>query len=588
MSVASIITFRRSTSTAVTTNFANLKQLNKMATCTYSIKANVSNSNSNNIKTINSNQVKKSPLIIKATTTAIPEYQFFDAKRALMTRSISHHSLKVAKGKDFAPAEQLTLADLNENVLKAKYAVRGSIPMRAEELKVQLENNPSTLPFSQIVNANIGNPQQLKQKPLSFYRQVLSILQYPDILKENEQNLIDAKVYKRDAIDRAKLLLSEIGGSVGAYSASQGVYGIRKTVANFITERDGGEPAYPEDIFLTVWCFRCCCYLLSILCQGPKTGVLIPIPQYPLYTATLALNNSHALPYYLDEKSGWSTNPKEIEEVVQDAMERAINPSVLVVINPGNPTGAVLTEESIEHIFEIAAKYGIVVIADEVYQENIADGVKFYSMKKVLRKLQKSHPGKFDNVQLASLHSTSKGVSGECGQRGGYMELIGFTHEVRKVILKLASISLCPVVTGQALVDLMVSPPKKGDASYEQDQAERRHIKSELSIRASQLYETFVGLEGIECQKPQGAMYLFPKLDLPFKAVQEAQHLEMTPDEFYCKSLLDATGICTVPGSGFGQEPGTYHLRTTFLAPGTEWIKKWEAFHKEFYDNYRD
>lgn len=191
-------------------------------------------------------------------------------------------------------------------------------------------------------------------------------------------------------------------------------------------------------------------YLLSILCKGPETGVLIPIPQYPLYTASLALNNSHALPYYLDEKSGWSTNPKEIEEVVLAAKDKKIRPSVLVVINPGNPTGAVLSEKSIEHIFEIAAKYGIVVIADEVYQENVFNEVKFHSMKKVLRNLQKKHPGVYDMVQLASLHSTSKGVSGECGQRGGYMELTGFTHEVRSVILKLASISLCPVVTGQA------------------------------------------------------------------------------------------------------------------------------------------
>ncbi len=62
----------------------------------------------------------------------------------------------------------------------------------------------------------------------------------------------------------------------------------------------------------------------------------------------------------------------------------------------------------------------------------------------------------------------------------------------------------------------------------------------------------------------------------------------MSPDEFYCQELLENTGICTVPGSGFGQVPGTYHLRTTFLAPGTEWIEKWEKFHKEFYDKYRD
>lgn len=486
---------------------------------------------------------------------------------------------------DFIPAPQLTLSDINENVKKAKYAVRGAIPMRAEQLQIQLDKDRQSLPFESIISANIGNPQQLNQKPLSFYRQVLSLLQYPEAMDDPKS----ASLYQPDAIKRTKRILKDIGGSVGAYSASQGVYGIRKTVADFITKRDNGELAYPEDIFLTAGASSAVSYLLSIFCKGEETGVLIPIPQYPLYTASLALNNSHALPYYLDEKSGWSTNTKEIENIVLDSIDKGIKPSVLVVINPGNPTGAVLSKEAIGEIFEIAAKYGIVVIADEVYQENIfGDNVEFHSMKKVLRELQREHPGLFDDVQLASLHSTSKGVSGECGQRGGYMELVGFTHDVRQVILKLASISLCPVVTGQALVDLMVSPPQPGDASYPKDRAERQLIHDELHKRSTKLWETFEKLEGIECQKPQGAMYLYPQLFLPYKAVQRALHEEMSPDEFYCKELLENTGICTVPGSGFGQVPGTYHLRTTFLAPGTEWIERWEKFHKEFFDKYRD
>lgn len=505
-------------------------------------------------------------------------------RKTFLNTETHHHS---HNNLPFLPAEQVTLKDVNENVLNAKYAVRGAIPMRAEELKTELMENPHALPFNDIINANIGNPQQLKQKPLSFYRQVLSLLQYPELIETLESNP-SQNLIKKDAIDRAKRLLNDIGGSVGAYSSSQGVLGIRKTVADFITRRDDGIISYPEDIFLTAGASSAVDYLLSIFCKGQETGVLIPIPQYPLYTATLALMNSHALPYYLDEESGWSTDPEELESIILDAIENNVKPSVLVVINPGNPTGAVLSVEAIEQIFQIAAKYGIIVIADEVYQENVFEEIKFHSMKKVLRQLQKKQPGLYDNVQLASLHSTSKGVSGECGQRGGYMELVGFSHDIRQVVLKLASISLCPVVTGQALVDLMVCPPQKGEASYEQDQQERQDIHTELNKRANLLYEAFNKLDGIKCQKPQGAMYLFPKLELPYKAIQEAHHQDMSPDEFYCKSLLEKTGICTVPGSGFGQEPGTYHLRTTFLAPGTKWIEDWVQFHKEFYNTYKD
>ncbi|AMD18919.1 HBR018Cp [Eremothecium sinecaudum] len=500
----------------------------------------------------------------------------------LILRRISTNGLNVG----FEPADSFTLDDLNENVLKAKYAVRGKIPMRAEELQEQLEEKPGSLPFKKIIGANIGNPQQLDQKPLTFFRQVLSLLQNPDLLGVPPKEL--SKYFKPDAIKRARVMLKEAGNSVGAYSASKGVLGFRQRVAEFITARDGAKNADPENVFLTAGASAAASRILSVFSKGPKTGTLIPIPQYPLYTATLSLNNARAIPYYLKEEQGWSTDPKEIERIVLESIRSDIKPTCMVIINPGNPTGAILSVEALEEIFVIAARYGIVVIADEVYQENVFEGAQFHSSRKVLLSLQKRYPGVFDNVQLASLNSTSKGLLGECGQRGGYMELIGFRDEILQVFVKLASISLCPVVTGQALVGLMSSPPNPGDESYQQHEQQRAAIHKQLEERADLLWRTFNELEGLECQKPQGAMYLFPKLILPSKAIDVALKQNMEPDEFYCKRLLERTGICTVPGSGFGQAAGTYHLRTTFLAPGTEWIESWRQFHKEFYDEYRD
>ena len=83
-------------------------------------------------------------------------------------------------------------------------------------------------------------------------------------------------------------------------------------------------------------------------------------------------------------------------------------------------------------------------------------------------------------------------------------------------------------------------------------------------------------------------MYLYPTIHIPKKAVVQAEKEGRKPDDFYCFRLLDATGICVVPGSGFGQKEGTLHFRTTFLAPGTEWVGKITDFHKEFVDEYRD
>lgn len=82
-------------------------------------------------------------------------------------------------------------------------------------------------------------------------------------------------------------------------------------------------------------------------------------------------------------------------------------------------------------------------------------------------------------------------------------------------------------------------------------------------------------------------MYLFPTIHLPQKAQDAAKEKGKKPDELYCLELLDATGICVVPGSGFGQKPDTLHFRTTFLAPGTDWVGRITKFHKEFMDRYR-
>ena len=82
-------------------------------------------------------------------------------------------------------------------------------------------------------------------------------------------------------------------------------------------------------------------------------------------------------------------------------------------------------------------------------------------------------------------------------------------------------------------------------------------------------------------------MYLFPKIDLPKKAIEEAKRRGKGADDFYCLELLDATGICIVPGSGFGQKEGTLHFRTTFLAPGTEWVGRITEFHRKFMEQYR-
>lgn len=493
----------------------------------------------------------------------------------------------------------LNINNINPHVKEAKYAVRGELAIKSEEYRAQLKKKQSShqaggpptppdehsLPFDSVISANIGNPQQLDQKPITFFRQVLSLLENPTLLS-NPSVLQSSFGYPSDVISRAEFLHQECH-SVGAYSASQGVPAIRQSVAKFIEQRDGGYPADPMDIYLSAGASSGVNTLMHVICASPQTGVLVPIPQYPLYTATLSLLNATCVPYYLDEGKAWGTDLDTIKESYSRAKSQGTDVRAIVVINPGNPTGASLTSDNIKSIIDFAAQEHLVILADEVYQTNIFLG-EFTSFKKALRQLQSAHPGKYDTVELASLHSCSKGMVGECGHRAGYFELVGFDPDVQAQIYKFVSIMLCPPVIGQCLVDCMVNPPRPGDPSFRLYDEEYNGINRELRERAEALYDAFKQMEGVEiASPPQGSMYLFPRITLPSRAIEEAKKLGRKADELYCLRLLERTGICVVPGEGFGQEPGTLHFRTTFLAPGTDWVGRMVDFHKGFMDEWR-
>ncbi len=127
------------------------------------------------------------------------------------------------------------------------------------------------LAFTKITNCNIGNPQQLEQKPITFFRQVLALMDYPDLMKsENMETTL--KLFPTDAIDRAKQYLAGMGGSTGAYSHSKGIPIIRKHVAEFIQRRDG-YPSNPEHVFLTAGASPGVQLVLQSLIQHAHVGV---------------------------------------------------------------------------------------------------------------------------------------------------------------------------------------------------------------------------------------------------------------------------------------------------------------------------
>ncbi|KAH9665454.1 Alanine aminotransferase 2 [Citrus sinensis] len=436
----------------------------------------------------------------------------------------------------------ITVDSLNPKVLKCEYAVRGEI-----------------VSIAQILYCNIGNPQSLGQQPITFFREVLALCDHPSILDRSEtQGLFSA-----DSIERAWQILDQIPGrATGAYSHSQGIKGLRDTIAAGIEARDGF-PADPNDIFLTDGASPAVHMMMQLLIRSENDGILCPIPQYPLYSASIALHGGTLVPYYLDEATGWGLETSEVKKQLEAAKAKGITVRALVVINPGNPTGQVLAEENQRAIVDFCKKEGLVLLADEVYQENVyVPEKKFHSFKKVSRSMGYGEK----DISLVSFQSVSKGYHGECGKRGGYMEVTGFSPEVREQIYKVASVNLCSNISGQILASLVMSPPKT-------------------------LEDAFNSLEGITCNKAEGAMYLFPRIQLPEKAIKAAEAEKTVPDAFYCRRLLNATGIVLVPGSGFGQVPGTWHFRCTILPQEDKIpaiVTRLTDFHKSFMDKFRN
>ena len=149
------------------------------------------------------------------------------------------------------------------------------------------------------------------------------------------------------------------------------------------------------------------------------------------------------------------------------------------------------------------------------------------------------------------------------------------------------SVGLCPPVSGQIGVDSMVRPPKPGSPSYDLWKKETDVTHAALASRTQTMAKRLNALPGVSCVESPGALYLFPSLYLPEKAAEEAKKRGKKVDELYAMDLLNATGICVIPGSGFGQREGEAHYRLTCLCPGVEeYVSALENFHLGFMKKY--
>ncbi|MDJ0765952.1 MAG: aminotransferase class I/II-fold pyridoxal phosphate-dependent enzyme [Myxococcota bacterium] len=263
---------------------------------------------------------------------------------------------------------------------------------------------------------------------------------------------------------------------------------------------------------------------------NPGENVLMPTPGYPLYTAVLSKIGAIANPYYLDEGNEWQPDVADIANKVNDKT-RAI-----VVINPNNPTGSIADEATLGQIVELARQHGLLIFADEIYDKILLEG----KPPTPLAKIAQDHP-------CITFNGLSKSYIGP-GLRMGWAIITGDPKahaDFTDAFMKMARARLCPTTPMQGAI----SAALQGDQSHLADMSARLKTRRDLVV------SRINAMDGFQCVVPKGAFYVFP-------TIQDA-----ASDWDFAVDLLEETGVVTVPGTGFGQRPGTKHLRIVLLPP---------------------
>ncbi|KAM9358436.1 uncharacterized protein ABDE67_003935 [Symphorus nematophorus] len=328
--------------------------------------------------------------------------------------------------------------------------------------------------------------------------------------------------------------------------------------------------------------------VLKLMASGegePQTGVLTPVPCPNTLLWLLDATGVTAVPYRLMEDRGWALDLDELHRALETARGRC-RPRAIYISNPGNPTGHVQDRKSIEEVIRFAATEGLVLLAEEVYQDSVfGQDKEFLSYKRVLFEMGQKYS---ETVELISFNSISSACIGECGLRGGYMEAINFDPEVNKYLMNIQATCSPPIIP-QLVLEVMVNPPSPGDPSYETYTQEILRTQTTLSQNAQRACEFLNDLPGVTCQPAVAGIFLYPRLHLQHQMIEEAKTSGVEADVLYCQRLLEEEGVCLGAGCENGQEDQNYHIRLCVLAPPAtleEILARLRSFHLRLRDRF--
>ena len=308
------------------------------------------------------------------------------------------------------------------------------------------------------------------------------------------------------------------------YSPSSGI----KEAVDAI-EKEAGRKGIDNvlDIFVTTGASEAIDICLTALVNQGE-NVLTPTPGYPLYTAIQSKLMSMENPYYLDESNNWQPDINDIKSKINEKT-RAI-----VLINPNNPTGSLYSLDILQQIVNLALEHNLVIFADEIYDKLLFDGNKHISIGSLNK-----------DVSVITFGGLSKNYFVP-GFRIGWGIISGRQQILAKYIEAINKI-LRARLSANHPEQYAIKPALEGNHNH------LTEAMSKLTVRRDITVNMLNAIPGISCVKPQGAFYAFPRL-----------HMEHSDSQFV-NGLIRETGVVVVPGSGFGQVPGTHHFRVVFL-----------------------
>ncbi len=336
------------------------------------------------------------------------------------------------------------------------------------------------------------------------------------------------------------------------YTDSKGLFAPRKAVVHY-TQQKNVRGVTVDDVFLGNGASELITMSMNALLNDGDE-VLIPAPDYPLWTASVALSGGTPVHYLCDEASDWMPDLADMEAKVTPRTR------ALVVINPNNPTGALYPDDVLQKIVDLARRHGLIVFADEIYDKTLFDGCTHTSIASLA-----------DDVLFLTFNGLSKNYR-SCGYRAGWMVVSGEKRHAGDYIEglgMLASMRLCSNTPGQLAIQTALG----GYQSIDDLVGPGGRLRRQRDLA----HELLTAIPGVTCVKPKAALYMFPKLDPAMYPIED--------DQQFAYELLAEQKVLIVQGTGFNW-PKPDHIRVVFL-PNSDDLTDAIGRIATFLDHYR-